>query len=111
MKLQTTIIPRKTGQVVARGVDGAEYVFNPDDQGDLICDVEDQATVAMLLKTGNFHPADPAEYETGIAVTQQFYPETLPEADEPLDDDQETPDAMPIEEETPPSRRKPRKAK
>jgi hypothetical protein len=110
MKLQTTILPRKSGQVIARGADGAQYVFEPDESGDLVCDVQDQATVAMLIKTGNFHPADPAEYETGIAVAQQFYPEVA-EIDEPLDDDHENLNAMPIEEETPPSRRKPRKAK
>lgn len=110
MKLQTTILPRKTGHVIAHGVDGVEYVFEPDESGDLVCDVEDQATVAMLIKTGNFHPADPAEYEVGIAVAQQFYPEAT-EVDEPLDDEYENLDAMPIEEETPSSRRKPRKAK
>lgn len=58
MRLVTSAERRSDGTVVLDGADGAQYVFERDADGELVCDVRDAATVAMALQTGRFYPAD-----------------------------------------------------
>jgi len=69
MKLGTDIKPRSEGHVVAE-IGGKEYVFAPDAEGHLTCDVADDA-VAPLIESGNFYPVDEEGIERGIALLTQ----------------------------------------
>lgn len=106
MKLQTNIPPRRDGTVTVLGQDRQTYVFAADDEGLLSADVADEATVAALLATGNFWPADESDAEQALALVKQAQGD-----DEPDEDDDEPEDALPVEANTPPKRRgRPRKA-
>ncbi|MBI5255525.1 MAG: hypothetical protein HY855_03425 [Burkholderiales bacterium] len=64
MKLIATIKPRTDGTVLATGPSKKDYTFKVDvDTGDPTCDVEDEADVAHFLGTGNFEPADEADFD------------------------------------------------
>lgn len=110
MKLQTSIKPRRDGTVTVLGQDRQAYVFVADDDGLLTGDVADQATVAHLLATGNFWPADEADQEQALALVKEA--EKAAQAEEGEDDDEDEPlDGLPVEANTPPKRRgRPRKA-
>jgi len=72
MKLHTEIKPRKDGTVKVAGADGKQYVFQrEEDTGELACDIEDQATVAMLLNGGQFWPANEADHAAATALIEQ----------------------------------------
>ena len=104
MKLQTNIPPRRDGTVTVLGQDRQTYVFATDDEGLLSADVADEATVAALLATGHFWPADADDAEQALALVKQAQGD-----DE--DDDDEPEDALPVEANTAPKRRgRPRKA-
>ena len=104
MKLQTNIPPRRDGTVTVLGQDRQTYVFAADDEGLLSADVADEATVAALLATGHFWPADADDAEQALALVKQAQGD-----DE--DDDDEPEDALPVEANTAPKRRgRPRKA-
>lgn len=62
MKLETSIKPRKDGVVIANLPDKAKYEFKPGTDGMLECDVENDAHVAWLIGTGNFYPAESADF-------------------------------------------------
>lgn len=95
MKLGTTIKPRKDGTVTSRlGTD--VYVFKPEADGELYCDIENLAHVAVLLNSGNFFPANSDEYEVALSLSEN------PE-DEGQDDEDSNDDAAPVEAGTPPS--------
>lgn len=105
MKLQTTIAPRRDGTVIVRGHKGQEFKFTPDDHEELTCDVSDELLVAKLLASGNFFPADEADFAVATALVQSAT-EPPVEPDEPDDDDGEDDDlpddtgdlnALPIE--------------
>lgn len=66
MKLGTDIKPRRDGNVVAE-FGKTEYVFMPDADGHLTCDVRDD-DIAMLIESGNFYPVDEEGIERGIAL-------------------------------------------
>lgn len=66
MKLGTDINPRRDGNVVAE-FGKTEYVFMPDADGHLTCDVRDD-DIAMLIESGNFYPVDEEGIELGIAL-------------------------------------------
>jgi hypothetical protein len=69
--------------------------------------VADEATVAALLATGHFWPADADDAEQALALVKQA------QADDEDDEDEDEPeDALPVEANTPPKRRggRPRKA-
>lgn len=106
MKLQTSIKPRRDGTVTVLGQDRQTYVFVADDEGLLSADVADEATVAALLATGNFWPADEADQEQALELVKQA------QGDDDEDDEEEPQDGLPVEANTPPKRRggRPRKA-
>ena len=58
MKLQTAIPPRKDGTVIVRGADGRMFAFVPNDDGELVGEVDDEALAAQLLAGGLFFAAD-----------------------------------------------------
>jgi hypothetical protein len=107
VKLQTNIPPRRDGTVTVLGQDRQTYAFAADDEGLLSADVADEATVAALLATGHFWPADADDAEQALALVKQA------QADDEDDEDEDEPeDALPVEANTPPKRRggRPRKA-
>lgn len=107
MKLQTNIPPRRDGTVTVLGQDRQTYVFAADDEGLLSADVADEATVAALLATGHFWPADADDAEQALALVKQAQGDD----DDEDDDDDEPEDALPVEANTAPKRRgRPRKA-
>lgn len=100
MKLITTIAPRRDGVVRATGPDGTAWVFERDADGDLSCDVTDDAAVAALLMTENFHPANPDDFDAALRLAEEARgPSEAPDEDE---DDDEVVDALPVEANTPP---------
>ncbi|MEY4073543.1 MAG: hypothetical protein RJA29_900 [Pseudomonadota bacterium] len=107
MKLQTNIPPRRDGTVTVLGQDRQTYVFAADDEGLLSADVADEATVAALLATGHFWPADADDAEQALALVKQAQGD-----DEDDEDDEDEPEGgLPVEANTPPKRRgRPRKA-
>lgn len=111
MKLQTSIPPRRDGTVRVTGKDGRPHVFMLDDEGELTCDVADEATVAFLLESQHFWPADPEDAERAMALVKKPQAEESGEADDEegvADGDEEMPaNALPVEANTPPVRRKP----
>ena len=70
MKLNTSIAPRRTGVVLASHA-GVTYEFRPGADGELECDVADQAAVAALLATGNFYPASEEDFEAAMALARR----------------------------------------
>jgi len=114
MKLQTSIAPRRDGTVRVSGLDRQTYVFAPGPDGELTCDVTDEATVAALLATQNFWPADPEDADHALNLVKKT---TQPDGGEPggdddLDDDEEeVADALPVEANTPPAPKRAKKAK
>lgn len=109
MKLQTSISPRRDGVVKVTGQDSQTYVFVADSDGELSCDVTDEATLAMLLNTGNFYPADPADAERAANLVKADEPDE--DAGDDDEDDEQVESALPVEADTPPSRKRARKVK
>ena len=114
MKLQTSIAPRRDGVVRVLGQDRQTYVFAPGPDGELTCDVTDVATVAALLATQNFWPADPEDTDHALDLVKKT---TQPEGGEPGgdddedDDEEDVADALPVEANTPPAPKRAKKAK
>jgi hypothetical protein len=101
VKLQTNIPPRRDGTVTVLGQDRQTYVFAADDEGLLSADVADEATVAALLATGHFWPADADDAEQALALVKQAQGD-----DEDDEDDEDEPEGgLPVEANTPPKRR------
>ena len=109
MKLQTSIKPRLDGTVIVDGKDGQTYTFEQDESGDLTGEIPHEETVAHLLAGGLFYPADPADFEAAVALAATANSPAEPEADEGGEDEVDM-TALPIEDNTPPSRKPPRKA-
>ena len=117
MKLLATIKPRsKSGTVVVRDDEGKEYVFAPDEDGVLVCDIPSDALVVKLLMLdngGRFEPADADDHEraeqlllaAGHDAAADDDGDDADGDDEPVD-----PNALPLEANTPPiARAKPKK--
>ncbi len=102
MKLQTTIKPRREGAVRVKGLDGADYVFAADADGDLVCDVTDEATVKHLLATNNFGPVDVQDMDAALRLTGKSSSVDPDDDGNGGGDDELPPDALPIEAATPP---------
>lgn len=105
MKLQTSIKPRRDGVVKLAGLNGKTYEFKPDAQGDMVCDIDDDATVVHVLQVqgDHFWPADDdgmSRADSLIAAAQ------ADEAEDDGDDEGEgqaaNPGALPVEANTPP---------
>jgi transcriptional/translational regulatory protein YebC/TACO1 len=107
MKLQTSIALRKDGTVTLAGLDGKDYVFKPDESGDVVCDVEDAETLAHALQTENFWPADEEAYSEAEALLRQAAAKKAEEDGDDLDDEDDDevidPNAMLVEANTPPA--------
>lgn len=114
MLLQTSIKPRRDGNVIATGLDGARLVFAPNEAGELECAVEDELTIVHLIATQNFYPANEADFDGAMklanaaASTEDEAPgpagavdlATLAQkTDDELDleDDEGDPNALPVE--------------
>ena len=108
MKLQTSIKPRRDGTVSVLGQDRQTYVFAAGPDGELTADVADEATVAHLLATGNFWPADEADQEQALELVKQAQKTDEDEGDE---EDEADDNALPVEAETPPAPRRGRARK
>lgn len=76
MKLTTSIQPRKDGTVSVTLADCETFVFKAGASGDLECEVIGEEAIAALLQTGNFYPADEADFDKALSVIKQ------PEEDE-----------------------------
>jgi hypothetical protein len=63
MKLQTDIAPRRDGKLTTLDNDGQAIVFEKDAGGILTAEVQCQETLERLLRTGNFYPADEADFK------------------------------------------------
>lgn len=71
VKLETDIKLRRDGTVKAAVPGGTKYEFKPDEFGDVVCDVADDADVAYLLNTGYFYPADEDDIDVGLAAVAE----------------------------------------
>lgn len=104
MKLQTSIKPRRDGTVKLAGINGKTYEFKPDEQGDMVCEVDDDATVVHVLQAQGdyFWPAD----EEGMTKAEALIDAaTGDEDDEDIEDDGQdngNPSGLPVEANTPP---------
>ena len=102
MKLETNIKPRRDGTVTATA-GKASYVFAEGADGRLIADVADESHVGFLLATGNFVPADEADFQAGMEAVKSVVGGDDDEVDQPeIDDD--NPGGLPVEANTPPSK-------
>ena len=68
MKLTTSIQPRKDGTVSVTLADCETFVFKAGASGDLECEVIGEEAIAALLQTGNFYPADEADFDKALSV-------------------------------------------
>jgi len=112
MKLQTSIIARRDGTVRVSGKGAQRYVFQADEDGQLVADVDDDELVAHLLQQGTFWPVDPGDYDAATALSgvQTVGPDGGADGDD--DDADGAGDGQPQEANTPPRpRRNPRKAR
>ena len=103
MKLQTSIPPRRDGTVRVLGLDRQTYVFVAGEDGELTGEVTDEATVAFLLESQNFWPADPEDAERALDLVKATEPDEGGEDDAEGDDEDIPADALPVEANTPPA--------
>jgi len=96
MKIETSIIARLDGTVIATVPSGVKIVFKGDASGRLTADVEDPADLAYLLANGDFFPADEVDFKQAESVLR----EEVGTDDLPDDDGDEN--AAPVETSTKP---------
>lgn len=116
MKLMATIEPRTDGTVTAMTPAG-RIVFAPNAAGDIVGEVPDDC-VAALLDTGNFEPADEADFSAAealmAAASRAGAGDSNPD-DSDLDDDAplvvDMNDGLPMEGVAPPKKRRGRPPK
>ena len=103
MLLQTTIKPRRDGTVTVEGAK-KKFIFQADANGDLVCEVDDEALVVALLKGEQFMPVNEEDFGIAIELTQKGAEEDdddLPVGDgdgpDDEDDDPVDPNALPLE--------------
>ena len=68
MKLTTSIPPRKDGTVRVTVLGNDAYVFQAGASGELECEVLNKSAIVALLQTGNFYPANEADFEAAMDV-------------------------------------------
>lgn len=68
MKLTTSIQPRKDGTLRVTVLENDAYVFRANESGELECEVLDKRAIVALLQTGNFYPANEADFEAAMDV-------------------------------------------
>lgn len=110
MKLGTSIKPRRDGTLTVEALGGGvKYDFAPGPDGDMVGDVKDERTVAHLLNTGNFYPANEKDIPKAQAILAKNAPQQVAggqgseggsapngEVDDE-GDDQVDPNALPVE--------------
>lgn len=118
MKLLCVLEPNTEGFAQASFGSGPrdfkEYLFEPDENDDLVGNVDDESHVAQLLKSGNFVPYGEHDFQAASAILESDALGDLEDDDdiEAEDDEVETlGDGAPIEALTPPSKKSPRKAR
>jgi hypothetical protein len=104
MKLICLIKPNDEGFVLAH-FGRKEYYFQPDADGDLVCDVDDDDHISQLIESGNFCPYDEADFHTALNGVIGG------EDNDDDAEDQSNPDTAPLEALTPSKPREPRKPK
>jgi len=107
MKLLTRIPPRTNGTVILRDESlKGPIIFTADPQsGELCADVPGDALIARLLASGDFEPADEADYETAERLMDVAAAAAKDDGDDDESDDlpvKMVNDGMPIEAATPP---------
>lgn len=104
MKIECMITPRKDGSVTARFGDRA-YVFRDDGTGCLVCDIDDEPTIQLLLNTGDFFPSEESDFAAAAKITGgEGGSGDGSDDDDGLDSDGAIHDgAAPVEANTPPS--------
>jgi len=100
MKLHTSVAARRDGSVWVDGLDGRPFLFTPDDGGELACFVDHAPTIAHLIATGHFWPADERDFEKAVLLANAA---SVASSDDDDADDPAALDALPIEAETPPT--------
>ena len=115
MKLGTSIKPRRDGTLSVDALGGGvKYDFAPGPDGDMVGDVKDERTVAHLLNTGNFYPANEKDIPKAQAILAKSAPQqtaagaqggeggAAPAGEVDDDgDDQVDPNALPVEGKAP----------
>ena len=97
MKIETSIKPRTNGTVRAT-IDGVLYVFEADDDGNLVAEVEKEAHIsALLARDGEFLPADDADFVLADTLVRPVAAADDELHDDPADENSD-PNAAPIEE-------------
>ena len=105
MKIETSIIARRDGTVIATGPSGIKIIFKPDDSGRMVADVTDPADLAYLLANADFFPADEADFKQAEQLIRQE------SGIDDLPDDDGDENAAPIEVATPPKAPRAKKKK
>lgn len=113
MKIQTHIRPRSNGTVIVRNAAGQPFLFKADENGALVCDIEDPALAAMLLcRADDFEPADPADFQAAQALVKDVVGDDGEDDDDDDDDGEAVLGGLPLEANTPPkASARPRKVK
>lgn len=104
MKLTTTILARRDGTVRLVDLTGAPLVFKAEEMsGPLVADVTDEATIAHLLISGNFEPADSADFDMASSMVRSSLPDDDIEDEDGDEDDGDEDDVggLPVESNTP----------
>lgn len=109
MKLVTDIKPNSAGIVIAEfGAITYQFVGTP-----LECDVADDDHIAHLINTGNFYPADAADFPAAESkIISVIGSAEIDDDDDAVDENDEIVGGLPVEALTPIVKNKtPRKAK
>lgn len=101
MILETDIPLRSDGTLLAEaGNPPTLYYFTANDNGELVCDVRDDAHVAELIERGCFFPHSPSDYAAAAALMDGD------SDDDDLDDESVDLNAAPIEAPAKPRRKR-----
>lgn len=73
MKLIASIEPAEEGNIVAEFGDD-KYEFTLDSNGDISGEVSNDEHVALLLESGNFYPADEADFDQASDLLSEDKP-------------------------------------
>ena len=96
MKIETSIIVRRDGTVIATVPSGVKIVFKPDAAGRMVADVTEPADLAYLLANADFFPSEEADFKQAEQLIRQE------SGVDDLPDDEGDENAAPIEVATPP---------
>jgi len=72
MKLQTSVPPRRDGTLTVTAKDGRRYAFSVGEDGLMVGDVLDDATVAQLLDSGLYWPANDTDFDEALRLSPRY---------------------------------------